>query len=64
MKAKVLKQFRDKHTGELHKEGTTIEVSRERLDEILSVAPPVGPLVKAIKTGKANKPQEKEQTNG
>lgn len=56
MKAKVLKQFRDKHTGELHKEGTTITVSKERLEEILTV----GPLVEPIKTGKANKPKEKE----
>lgn len=56
MKAKVLKQFRDKHTGELHKEGATITISRERFEEILTV----GPLVECIKTGKANKPKEKE----
>jgi hypothetical protein len=56
MKAKVLKQFRDKHTGELHKEGTTIDIDRERLAEILTV----GPLVEPIKAGKANKPKEKE----
>ena len=56
MKAKVLQQFRDKHTGELHMEGATITVSKERLEEILAV----GPLVECIKTGKANKPKEKE----
>lgn len=56
MKAKVLKQFRDKHTGELHKEGAMLNISRERFEEILTV----GPLVEAIKTGKANKPKEKE----
>lgn len=56
MKAKVLKQFRDKHTGELHKEGATIIISRECFDEILTV----GPLVEAITAGKANKLKEKE----
>ena len=56
MKAKVLQQFRDKHTGELHKEGTTITITRERFEEILIV----GPLVEALKTGKADKPKEKE----
>lgn len=56
MKAKVLKRFRDKHTGELYKVGTTITISRERFEEILTV----GPLVEPIKTGKANKPKEKE----
>lgn len=58
MKAKVLKRFKDKHTGELHQKGTTITVSKERFDEIMSV----GPFVEAIKTGKTKK--EKESDNG
>ena len=54
MKAKVLKRFKDKHTGELHQKGTTITVSKERFDEILSV----GPFVEAIKTGKTKEKKE------
>ena len=46
MKAKVLKNFRDKYSGEIHKAGTVITVSRERFDEILTVAP----LVEEVKT--------------
>jgi hypothetical protein len=56
MEAKVLKRFRDKHTGEIHIEGTTITVTKERLDEILSV----GPLVEPIKPSKKSKTQKKE----
>lgn len=37
MKAKVLKDFNDKHTGKRHKAGDTITVSKERLEEILTV---------------------------
>lgn len=58
MKAKVLKRFKDKHTGELHQKGTTITVSKERLEEILTV----GPFVEAVKTGKTK--EKKETSNG
>lgn len=51
MKAKVLKQFIDKHSGEIHKQGETINISQERYDEILSV----GPLVEKIKESKKPK---------
>ena len=37
MKAKVLKDFKDKYTGNLHKAGTTITVTEERFAEILTV---------------------------
>ena len=37
MKAKVLKDFKDKYTGRRYKEGETISVSKERFDEILTV---------------------------
>lgn len=37
MKAKVLKDFKDKYTGERHTAGETIDVSKERFDEILTV---------------------------
>lgn len=58
MKAKVLKRFKDKHTGELHQKGATITISKERYEEILSV----GPFVEALKTGKTK--EKKETGNG
>lgn len=39
MKVKVLKKFRDKHTGEIYKRGETITISKKRFAEILTVAP-------------------------
>ena len=44
MKVKVLKDFKDKYTGNLHKAGTTINVTEERFAEILTV----GKLVEAV----------------
>ena len=38
MKAKVLKQFKDKYTKELYKKGQVIEVTNERYEEINSTA--------------------------
>ena len=46
MKAKVIKEFRDKHTGEIYKVGKTLTISEERYNEILTV----GELVKEIKS--------------
>lgn len=51
MKAKVLKQFKDKHSGEIHKKGAIITISKERYKEILEVAP----LVEEIKKEKTAK---------
>ena len=34
MKVKVVKKFKDKHTGEIHKVGETLEVSNDRYAEI------------------------------
>jgi len=48
MKAKVLKSFRDKHTGEIYKAGKVLTISRERFEEILTV----GPLVEEVKAKK------------
>lgn len=48
MKAKVLKDFRDKYSGEIHKAGKVMTISRERFEEILTVAP----LVEEVKTKK------------
>ena len=51
MKAKVLRDFKDKHSGKIHKAGDIITVSKERFNEILTVAP----LVEEIKDGKKKK---------
>jgi hypothetical protein len=34
VKIKVLKKFRDKHTGKIHKVGTVFDVPKERFVEI------------------------------
>lgn len=39
MKAKVLRDFIDKHSGKTHKKGDVLNISKERFDEILIVAP-------------------------
>ena len=39
MRAKVLKDFKDKYSGKIHKAGAVITVSKERFAEINSVAP-------------------------
>lgn len=46
MKAKVLRKFKDKHSGKIYAAGEVITVTRERFDEILTVAP----LVEEVKT--------------
>lgn len=51
MKVKVLKQFRDKRTNEVHKAGKILTISKERFEEILTV----GKLVEEIKETKATK---------
>ena len=48
MKAKVLIEFRDKHTGKIHVKGKTITISKERFDEIMAV----GKFVEEIKETK------------
>lgn len=37
MKARVVKRFKDKHTGKIHERGQILTVKRERFDEILKV---------------------------
>ena len=39
MKAKVLRKFRDKHSGRYYEAGEFITISKERFNEILTVAP-------------------------
>lgn len=55
MKAKVIKAFRDKHTGEFYKVGKTLTISKERFDEILTV----GKLVEEVKEKAAKPAKEK-----
>jgi len=37
MKVRVLRKFKDKHTGKMHMAGETITVTKERFEEILTV---------------------------
>ena len=60
MRAVVLKTFKDKHTGELHEEGSTITVSKERFKEILNV----GPFVEALPATPNKTTEKKETENG
>ena len=48
MKVKVLKKFKDKHTGKVHKVDEVFTVSKERFAEIQSV----GNLVEEVKEDK------------
>lgn len=54
MKAKVIRKFKDKYSGEMHKEGAVLNISRERFEEILTVAP----LVEEIKEKKTSKKKD------
>ena len=51
MRAKVLKDFKDKYSGKIHKRGDVITISKERFEEILTV----GPLVEEAKEPKKAK---------
>ena len=48
MKAKVLRKFKDKYSGKIHETGDMLTISRERFNEILTVAP----LVEEVKEPK------------
>ena len=48
MKAKVLRRFKDKYSGNVYKAGDIITISKERFEEILTVAP----LVTKVETKK------------
>ena len=55
MKAKVLSRFIDKHTCEIHKPGEILTISRERFEEILTVAPLVEEITEPKKKKEATK---------
>lgn len=48
MKAKVLRRFKDKYSGKVYKVDEIITISKERFEEILTVAP----LVEKVETKK------------
>lgn len=56
MKVKVIKPFRDKHTKVVYVKGEEIEVTKERLDEIILAAR--GPFVEAV--GEPKEPTTKK----
>lgn len=56
MKVKVKKLFRDKYSGEYHKAGKTLIISKERYEEICKTDPKLVEEVKA--TAKATKAAE------
>lgn len=61
MKVKVIKPFRDKHTKVVYVKGEEIEVTKERLDEIILAAR--GPFVEAVGEPKEpTKPATKKST--
>lgn len=51
MKAKVLKRFRDKHSGKIHECGEVLTISKDRYNEILKV----GAFVEEIQQKKTEK---------
>ena len=53
MKAKVLKKFRDKYSGEYHKAGKILNISRERYEEICKVDKSLVEEVKETKKAKS-----------
>lgn len=55
MKAKVLTKFKDKHNGKVYQVGEVITISKERYEEILTVAPLVEEVkAKAKKAAKSD----------
>lgn len=61
MNVRVKQEFIDKHTGELHKIGDVLEVTLERVNEIISV----GNLIELVEleTEPTEQQKEPEQTN-
>lgn len=58
MKAKVVKRFKDKYTGEIYEKGKYINVTEERAEEILETAPLIIPVVEK----ESEEPKATEET--
>lgn len=52
MKAKVLKRFKDKHSGKIHERGEVLTISKERFAEIVAVGAFVEEVKKPEKAAK------------
>lgn len=55
MKAKVLKEFKDKYSGKLYKAGDILDVTAERFDEIQTVGNLVEEVKEKTETAKKSK---------
>lgn len=57
MKVKVTAEFKDKHTGELHRSGDILDLNIQRINEILTV----GNFIELVEQSEPEK-EETEQT--
>lgn len=57
MKVKVRTEFKDKHTGKLHKVGDELEMTLERINEVLKV----GSFIELVAESKKAEQDETEQ---
>lgn len=61
MKVKVIREFKDKHTNELHELGSTFDVTNKRFKEIQSVGDFVQEIKEEVKPDKPEKAVKKER---
>ena len=57
MKVKVRTEFKDKHTGKLHKAGDELEMNVDRINEVLKV----GNFIELVAEQKKSETDKKEQ---
>lgn len=57
MKVKVRTEFKDKHTGKLHKAGDELEMNVDRINEVLKV----GNFIELVAEPKKSETDKKEQ---
>lgn len=62
MKVKVINEFIDKHSGELHQEGAVLTINESRYKEIMSVRPDLVQVV--ADEPKETRPQKKVNKKG
>lgn len=60
MKVKVVKRFKDKKNGKIHKVNDIITISKERYEEILTVGKFVVPAEEAVEAENAEEAVEAE----
>lgn len=67
MKVKVTAEFKDKHTGELHRSGDVLDLNIQRINEILTVGSFIELVEQSEQTETAEpstKDQEESETAG